>query len=474
MFDSAAGPTWAGGGVLRLGENMNRIETLEARRLLVAGGTFDGTLAGDEVDSYAFAVAAGEVVTFDLDGRGDDALADGRLRLLGPGGDVLATNDDSSESPGDQPDSMPYIEVRVIAAGTVTVEVAGAGTGDYALRVANGDLNDQASEAAVVGLGPTVGAAIAYPADVDVYRFVAPQTARYGFDVDTTVVFGDPTSGLDSILLLADANATDLAFNDDRPAPGEPAGQFGESYLEFDLTAGAAYFLAIARFGNAAFNLTTGTGDNPNGDGVYDLGDYTLTITGPGGTAPAVVSSVFTPNGSQTVAFAFDAAIDPASVSPGDLTLLNTTTGQTIPSGRLTAAVSPGGAGVRFDYDVASFGPLPDGNYVATLAAGTVSGVDGTPTDADATLGFFFLNGDFNRDRGVNLGDFTILANNFGRAGRVFAQGDANYDGVVNLADFTVLANRFGATLPPPGGGGGSLFDDGDGRTGGGAAGTGQ
>ena len=444
---------------------MNRIENLEARRLLVAGGTLDGTLAGDEVDSYAFAVTAGEVVTFDLDARGTaEPLADGRLRLLGPGGDVLAINDDSSESPGDQPDSMPYLEYRFAAGGTVTVEVAGAGTGDYALRVANGDLNDQASEAAVVGLGPTVGAAITYPADVDVYRFVAPQTARYGFDVDTDVVFGDPVSGLDSILLLADADANDLAFNDDRPAPGEPAGQFGESYLEFDLVAGAAYFVAIARFGNAAFGLTTGTGDNPNGDGVYDLGDYTLTITGPGGTAPASTGATFAFNGSQALAFAFDAPIDPASVAPGDLTLLNTTTGQTIPSARLTAAVAPGGAGVRFEYDVASFGPLPDGNYTATLPAGTVSGADGTPTDADATLDFFVLAGDFNRDRAVNLGDFTILANNFGRGGRTFSQGDANYDGQVNLADFTVLANAFGATLPAPDGGGGSLFGDDDGE----------
>jgi hypothetical protein len=70
---------------------------------------------------------------------------------------------------------------------------------------------------------------------------------------------------------------------------------------------------------------------------------------------------------------------------------------------------------------------------------------------ADATGDFFFLRGDANRDRRVNLQDFNILAANFGQSPRTFGQGDFTYDGTVNLQDFNALATRFGTELPPPG-----------------------
>ena len=69
------------------------------------------------------------------------------------------------------------------------------------------------------------------------------------------------------------------------------------------------------------------------------------------------------------------------------------------------------------------------------------------------------LAGDFDLSGSVNLADFTVLANSFGRTGRLFSQGDANYDGRVNLADFTVLANAFGNSLPAGDDGEGGRFD---------------
>jgi hypothetical protein len=72
---------------------------------------------------------------------------------------------------------------------------------------------------------------------------------------------------------------------------------------------------------------------------------------------------------------------------------------------------------------------------------------------------FFFLNGDANRDRRVNLSDFNALASNFGQPNRNFAQGDFNYDGQVNLQDFNILASRFGNTLGPAGRGTGEAGD---------------
>jgi hypothetical protein len=68
---------------------------------------------------------------------------------------------------------------------------------------------------------------------------------------------------------------------------------------------------------------------------------------------------------------------------------------------------------------------------------------------ADATIDFFVLTADANRDASVDLTDFSYLAANFNTTGATFAQGDFNYDSNVDLSDFTLLASRFNTTLPP-------------------------
>jgi hypothetical protein len=95
-------------------------------------------------------------------------------------------------------------------------------------------------------------------------------------------------------------------------------------------------------------------------------------------------------------------------------------------------------------------GILPDADYRARMTGDNLSDVAGNPF-AGSQFDFFFLNGDANRDRRVNLGDFNILAANFGQSNRNFGQGDFNYDGTVNLADFNLLASRFGAAVGPAG-----------------------
>ena len=64
-----------------------------------------------------------------------------------------------------------------------------------------------------------------------------------------------------------------------------------------------------------------------------------------------------------------------------------------------------------------------------------------TPLDAFVTL---FISGDANRDGAVNLGDFNVLASNFGQSGREWSTGDFSGDGLVNLTDFNLLASNFG------------------------------
>jgi hypothetical protein len=65
-----------------------------------------------------------------------------------------------------------------------------------------------------------------------------------------------------------------------------------------------------------------------------------------------------------------------------------------------------------------------------------------------ATVDFFVLAGDVNRDRMVNSTDFALLAQNFGRTGRTYGQGDLSGDGAVNGRDFALLAQNFGRRVP--------------------------
>src|SRR5439155_26827876 len=73
----------------------------------------------------------------------------------------------------------------------------------------------------------------------------------------------------------------------------------------------------------------------------------------------------------------------------------------------------------------------------------------GNVMKSDATFDFFFVAGDANHDRAVDLTDFTVLAANFNRSGVTYSQADFNYDGVVDLTDFTILASKFNYTLAP-------------------------
>jgi hypothetical protein len=57
------------------------------------------------------------------------------------------------------------------------------------------------------------------------------------------------------------------------------------------------------------------------------------------------------------------------------------------------------------------------------------------------------LDGDFNLDGAVNVGDLGILATNYGTAsGASVLEGDANLDGAVNVGDLGILATNYGST----------------------------
>ena len=134
-------------------------------------------------------------------------------------------------------------------------------------------------------------------------------------------------------------------------------------------------------------------------------------------------------------------------------TLTNLTTGQPIDLSNVPRRYDDATKSIVLTFA----GPLPDGDYRVDVPAFGLTSLGGTFNRSAAAGSFFALAGDANRDRAVNLADFTRLAANFGRDGRLFSQGDFNYDGRVNLADFTILAGSFGRSLGPPP----SLFGDG-------------
>jgi hypothetical protein len=140
-----------------------------------------------------------------------------------------------------------------------------------------------------------------------------------------------------------------------------------------------------------------------------------------------------------------------ASLSAADLVVSDLTHGGTVPTGFIAVNYDFGSNTAVFTFPGYATGVLPDAAYRATIAAGNVQDPFGNPLAADANYNFFFLRGDANHDRRVNLQDFNVLAANFGQTNRTFSQGDFNYDGTVNLSDFNLLASRFGQVVAPDG-----------------------
>ena len=105
------------------------------------------------------------------------------------------------------------------------------------------------------------------------------------------------------------------------------------------------------------------------------------------------------------------------SLSTSDLVLTNLTTGMTVDPADLTLQYDAATNVATFTATGLDGGLLSDGNYRATLPAGSVNDGLGHTLEADFIFDFFVLAGDANRDRQVNLLDFNILAANFGQSG---------------------------------------------------------
>ena len=162
--------------------------------------------------------------------------------------------------------------------------------------------------------------------------------------------------------------------------------------------------------------------------------------------APTLTGSAFNFLTSQNLQFTFSEDVA-GGIGVANFALKDVTNNVAIPNGSLAMSYAPNTATVTFP----GFGNgiLTDADWEMKVN-GDVRDIAGN-SFAGTTFNFFFLNGDANRDRRVNLSDFNIMASNFGQSNRNFAQGDFTYDGTVNLQDFNLLASRFGRALGPAG-----------------------
>jgi hypothetical protein len=203
-----------------------------------------------------------------------------------------------------------------------------------------------------------------------------------------------------------------------------------------NVTLGGTYTIVMHDFGD----------DNP--------GQYALALNATPGAdtrAPAVVSNRFDYNTDrQQIVIALTEGIG-GTLETSDLTLENVTTHTTISPDYFSATFNTLSNEIVFRFPGYSAGILPDGDYHATLNAGSLTDGAGNLLPSASSIDFFTYGGDANHDRSVDFNDLVALAQNYNTIGKTYVQGDFNYDGSVDFNDLVILAQQYNTTLHDPG-----------------------
>lgn len=185
---------------------------------------------------------------------------------------------------------------------------------------------------------------------------------------------------------------------------------------------------------------------------VHSLLPAIEAIIPPDSTPPAASNGLIDVDApSQSIKITFSENVS-ASLSAADLQITNLDTSAAVPAANIVYAGYDSGTNTAtFTFTGFPYNALPDANYQATLAAGSVADAAGNPLAAPYQFNFFTLAGDANRSGAVNSDDFNLLAISFGMTGRKFSQGNFNYDpaGLVDSDDFNILATNFGVSVAP-------------------------
>ena len=138
------------------------------------------------------------------------------------------------------------------------------------------------------------------------------------------------------------------------------------------------------------------------------------------------------------------------SIDANDLVVQNATTGQQITG---LTFLERTGIGGRWEYRWVHSGALPNGQYSATLPAGSVLDKAGNPLANDLTFNFGFYAGDADGNGAINFDDYALIDAGFNQGLNGFANGDFNYDGVVNFDDYAIIDLAFNSQSVPLRGG---------------------
>ena len=378
--------------------------------------------AANNDDYYRF--TAGASGTLNLSLAFTHSLGDVDVALLNAAGSMLTSSTGTSNS--------EFISWPVTRGTTYVVRVygyQGATNPSYSMTLDGpnvpGDVyepNDDFGSPTEFGAVTSVVAndlTIHASGNADFYRFTSPGAGAASIHIAFPHVDGDVD------MALYTSTGTFIASS---------TGTSNSEHINFSAAAAESYVLQVYGY-SGALNWK-----------------YDLTITAPAdNVAPTVASNEFVyDTAPHEVRFTFSENVS-ASLSAADLVVSDLTHGGTVPAAFIDVDYDFGSNTAVFTFPGYATGVLPDAAYRATIAAGNVTDPSGNPLAADASYDFFFLKGDANHDRRVNLADFNIMAANFGQSNRTFSQGDFNYDGTVNLGDFNLLASRFGQTLGPDG-----------------------
>jgi hypothetical protein len=156
--------------------------------------------------------------------------------------------------------------------------------------------------------------------------------------------------------------------------------------------------------------------------------------------APQVSTASFLFETSRAVQIQFNEAMDPATFAITDLVLDPVGVGSNVaPDSVLYDSVT--------NTATFSFNAIPDGDYDARLLAGSVSDLAGNELPSEYATPVFYLAGDADRDRDVDINDLGILASNWQQSPRTFSLGDFDYSGTVDVNDLGILASRWQQVL---------------------------
>jgi hypothetical protein len=215
----------------------------------------------------------------------------------------------------------------------------------------------------------------------------------------------------------------------------------GTAVASTNSSAGGAWTITPTLSADGTYNMTIRATDQAgNVSTMSSPLSFTLDTAGPTLTSPIAYQFDTAP---QKIAMSFSDDVI-ATISSGDLSVLDLATSGTIGS---TLSYNPATHGATFALTPSI---LPKGNYRATISSSGVTDVAGNGVAGNTSVDFFFMPGDANHDRTVDVSDLGILATNWQSSGKHFSDGDFNYDGLVDVSDLGILATNWQGTLAAP------------------------